>query len=173
MVQGALGHDLGRPERASPMNQEDFRGKPSEKYRFLGRGVPPADHANRHIPVKRPVASRAGGHPMPFEFALLLEAEPFRRSATGDNHRLGVDWFAVDMETIVAVQRLECAYLSILEFGAEFFGLPMHVHDQLRAADSLGETGKILHQSGARKLAAWFSTFQDERIQVGARGVNR
>ena len=110
---------------------------------------------------------------MPFEPALLLEAEPLRRSAAGDNHRLGVHWLAVDMETIVTVQRLECAHLCILEFGAEFFGLPMHVHDQLRAVDSLGETGKILHQSGARKLAAWFSTFQDEWIQICARGVNR
>ena len=96
-------------ERVSPMNQEHFGGKSSEKDRFLGRGVAAADHANRHISIKRAVTSSAGGHPVPFESALLLEAEPLRGSSAGDDHRLGLDRLAIDVETIVAVHRLEFA----------------------------------------------------------------
>src|ERR1700733_5643169 len=73
----------------------------------------------------------------------------------------------------MVVHCLEAVHLSILKFGSEFFGLPVHVHDQLRTINALGETRKILNQSGARELTAWLSTFQDERIQVCARGINR
>ena len=88
MIQGAFGHDLGRPQGAAPMDQEHFGGKSSEKDCFFSGSVAAADHANRHIPIKRPVTSRAGGDPVSFELALMFKTEPLGGGTAGDDDRL-------------------------------------------------------------------------------------
>ncbi len=58
-------------------------------------------------------------------------------------------------------------------FGAEALGLLAHVFDQLRAQNSFGESGKVLDQRGDGELSARLVAFNDQRFQVGARGVER
>ncbi len=52
-------------------------------------------------------------------------------------------------------------------FGAKTLSLLAHVLDQLRSHDSFRESGKILDQSGKRKLAAGFVAFDHKRVQIG------
>ncbi len=56
--------------------------------------------------------------------------------------------------------------------GAEARRLLLHVVDQLRALNAVGPAGKVLDQGGDGELAAGFVAFEDQRLQVGARGVD-
>ena len=58
-------------------------------------------------------------------------------------------------------------------FGAEALRLLAHVLDQFRSHDSFGKSGEILDQRGDRELSAGLVAFDDQRFQVGARGVKR
>jgi hypothetical protein len=58
------------------------------------------------------------------------------------------------------------------QLGAEADGLLLHVLDELGALDALGPAGKVFDQRGDGELSAGLVAFEDERLQVGARGVN-
>ena len=70
------------------------------------------------------------------------------------------------------VTRFEIGDLRVGKTGAEVLGLFVHIENELRAIDSVGKPGKIFHQRGGGKLAARLATFQNERIQVRASGIN-
>src|SRR5690242_12398339 len=57
--------------------------------------------------------------------------------------------------------------------SAKTLGLLPHVLDQLRAHDSVRKSGEIFDKSGHRKLAPRLMPFDDQRLQVGARGIKR
>ncbi len=58
------------------------------------------------------------------------------------------------------------------ELRAKTRRLLAHVLDQLRPLDALGKTGKVLDQGSQGKLAAGLVTFQDQRLKIGAGGVD-
>ena len=57
-------------------------------------------------------------------------------------------------------------------FGAEMLRLLLHVLHQVGAVDALRESREILHQGGERELSAGFVAADDQRLQIGARGVD-
>ncbi len=59
------------------------------------------------------------------------------------------------------------------ELRAEFLRLFAHILDQFRAQNAIGKSGEILHVRGQGELPAGFVPFQNERAQIGARGVDR
>ena len=67
------------------------------------------------------------------------------------------------------LRAFEIRHFRVGKARAEFLGLFVHVHDQLRALDAFGKTGKILDQGRGGELSAWLAAFQNERAQVCAR----
>ena len=59
------------------------------------------------------------------------------------------------------------------KIGAETRRLQLHILNQLRTLDAFGPAGKVFHQRGDRELAAGLVTFNDQRLEVGARGIDR
>ena len=55
--------------------------------------------------------------------------------------------------------------------GAETLRLLAHVLDQFRPLNAFWEAGEIFDQCGDRQLPAGFVAFNDERLEIGARGV--
>src|SRR5579862_4953328 len=58
-------------------------------------------------------------------------------------------------------------------FGAETFGLLAHVLDQLRPENAFGKSWKIFDQRGHRQLTTGLVAFDNQRLQVGARRIER
>ena len=58
------------------------------------------------------------------------------------------------------------------QLGAEAGGLLLHVLDELGALDAFGPAGKVFDQRGDGELAAGLVAFEDERLEVGAGGVD-
>ena len=68
---------------------------------------------------------------------------------------------------------LEPGGFGIGKSGPKFLSLGVHVHDQLRTVDAVGEPGKIFYESGGGKLSARLRAFKYEWTEAGASGVNR
>jgi hypothetical protein len=126
------------------MDQVDLRRKSRKENSFFGRGITTADNADRNVPVKRAIASSAGSQSVPFEFALVLEPQPFCRSASGNDDRFSFESFTVSVQPEMTVDGFESQELAVFENRSEFFGLPMHIHHKLRSVDTFREAREIL-----------------------------
>ena len=73
------GHDFRRAQFVAPMNQINLRGEAGEEQRLFRRGIAAAHDADRHVSVKRAVASRAGRQAMADQFLFVLQSELSRR----------------------------------------------------------------------------------------------
>jgi hypothetical protein len=109
---------------------------------------------------------------MPFELLFILQAQPFGRGAASDDDASCLDPFSVNLEPMMPLGGFKFFELGVPEPGTEFFRLFMHIHDQLRPVDAIRKTGEILDQRGRSQLTARFSSLENERSQVGPRGVN-
>ena len=76
-----------------------------------------------------------------------------------------------DVKRERALAEVDAGEVTHAILGAEALRLLAHVLDQLRAQDSFGKSGKILDQRGQGELSAGLVAFDDQRFQVGARGV--
>ena len=103
---------------------------------------------------------------------LILQIEPSGRGAAGDDEGLGLDPCTINLEAVAMLAGLEILQRAVLETRAEFLRLRVHVHDEIRAVDALGEAGKIFHRRGRGELASRLATFEDERGKLGPPRVN-
>ncbi len=63
-------------------------------------------------------------------------------------------------------------HVDVVDYRAEALGLGAHVGHQRRAVDTLGEAGEVLDLAGDHQLAAGHEAGDDERLEVGASGVD-
>src|SRR5262245_43089194 len=56
-------------------------------------------------------------------------------------------------------------------FGAESLGLDPHFFHQLGAHDAVTKPGPVFDKGGQHQLAARFETFNEQRPEIGARGI--
>jgi hypothetical protein len=120
------------------------------------------------------VAGGAGTDAVADERLLAGQAEPAGAGTGGDDERAGVDgiFARAEVQLIWVLAEVGGDELGHLEFGAEADGLLLHVLDQLRALHAFGPAGEVLHQRGDGELSAGLVALQDERLEVGARGVD-
>jgi hypothetical protein len=103
------------------------------------------------------------------------QAEVARARTGGDDHGVGTVFGAArGLEKDAPVLLLRDALDAVVfDAGTELLGLLLHPHHQVRAHDTLGETGEILDLRRRRELPTGLFTGNDERPQVGAGRVNR
>ncbi len=77
-----------------------------------------------------------------------------------------------EVQLIRVLAQVDGDEVGHLQLCAKAHGLLLHVLDQVGSLDALRPAGKVLHQRGDRELAAGLVAFEDERLQVGAGGVN-
>src|SRR5690606_3208601 len=89
---GAVGHDLRRPEGIAAVDEVDLAREAGEEEGFLARAVAAADHGDIHLAIERAVARRAGGDALAsVELLLTRDVRQPRRCAGGDDHAAGTD----------------------------------------------------------------------------------
>ncbi len=67
---------------------------------------------------------------------------------------------------------IEAYHVAGEELGAEARGLHAHVVDELGPLDAFGKAREIFHQGGDGELAAGLVAVDDQRGEVGTRGIN-
>jgi hypothetical protein len=85
MLEQAVLQDLLGAECIAPVHDRDLRGKIGQEQCLLDSGVAAADHHDFLVAIEEPVAGRAGGHAIAFEFLFRRQIEPARlRSGCDD-----------------------------------------------------------------------------------------
>src|ERR1700745_3502432 len=111
MVQRAFSHDLGGSRGVSPMNEKYLRGKTRQKDCFFGGRVAAANNRDWYISVKGPVASRTRGKSMALQLVCIFQSEPLGGCSAGNDQRLSLDPFTINVDRVMAVNRFEPMHL--------------------------------------------------------------
>ena len=106
------------------------------------------------------------------QLLLVFQIQPARRRAAGHDQGLRFQPLAIGFDSDGLVLHVELFDLRIGKTRAELFRLLMHVENQLRTVDAIGESGIILNQRGGGELASWLRTLQHQRTQVPPRRVD-
>ena len=174
MREQALLQHLFGAQRIAAVEQRHRIGEVGQEQRFLDRGVAAADDRDVLAAIEEAVAGGAGGDAVAFERFFGGQAEPARLRAGGDDqHVAGVDRAAVAGEAERTRLQIGVHDHVIGEFGADMFGLRLHLFHQPGALDRFGEARVVFDVGGDRHLPAGLKPRDDQRLKHGAGGVDR
>src|ERR1700730_3015784 len=141
---------------------------------FLDRRIAAADDDDRLAAKQKSIAGRAGGHAISFKLRFRGDAEPSRLGAgRNDQSVAGVSGAAVALEPERAPAKLDFDDMIRDHARAHMFGLRLHLVHEPRTLDRRGKARIILDVGGDRQLAARLEARDQNRLQHGARGVDR
>ena len=169
---GALEHDARGAEVFSAVDDGDLLGEAREEERFFHGGVAATDDRDLETACEEAVAGGAGADAVADEGLLGGKAEPARGRAGGDDERAGEDDVLADGELEGRLADVDGGEMAEGDLGTEARGLLLHVVDELGALDAVGPAREIFDQCGEGELAAGLVAFEDERLEVGAGGVD-
>ena len=166
--------DLLRPQGIAPMNERHPSGVVGQIDRLLDGGVAAPDDHDILAAKEKPVAGRASRNAKASEDFLARQAEPARLGAGGDDHRIAdveiPESPVSDKRPLPEIDRDD----KIDDDPCpDVLGLLPHLLHQPRALDDLGKAGIVLDVGGDGHLPARLQPGDEERLQVGARRVNR
>ncbi len=110
---------------------------------------------------------------MPDQRLFAGQSQPARRSSAGNDQGARVDGFLAQTQRKGTHTKIGADHVAKLVLGAESPRLLAHVLDQLRPLDAIRKSRKIFHQGSQRELASGFMAFEHQRLQFGARRVER
>src|SRR5207302_7001329 len=168
----AVEHDLGGPKFTPPMNQVHPADEARQKDGLLHGGIASAYHRYFLAAKEKSVASGASGDAVADQLALRFESQHASGGSCGHNHRFSAKAFLRHSNVKWRPAEVRSANGARAKFRAEALRLLAHLFDQLRAENALGKTGEIFNHGRQGELAARFIPIDDQRLQIGARGVN-
>ncbi len=169
---GALEHDGRGAEAVGAVDEGDFRGEAREEEGFLHGGVAAADDGDGLAGGEESVAGGAGADAVADEGLFGGEVEPAGGGSGGDDDGAGVDGVGADLELDGVGGEVGGGEVRHAKLGAETLGLLLHVLDEFGALDSFGPAGEVFDEGGDGELAAGLVAFEDEGLEIGARGVD-
>ena len=172
MLERPVDHDLARPERVAPVEQVDLGREAGQVGRLLEGRVAAADDGDLAVLEEEPVAGRAGAHAAAAQPGLGVEAEPQGGRAGGHDHGLGAVLRAARPDAERPLREVDPVDVDVDEARAEALGLGAHRGHQLGALDAVREARVVLDVAGQHELATGGRAGQDDRLEVGPRGVD-
>ncbi len=166
-------HHLRRAQRVAAVNHGDLGGELRQVDRLFHRGVAAADHGDRQSLEEEPVAGRAGRDAAARQLLVDAEIEPLRRRAGRDDQRVRDVPGLVDVDDERALRQVDRRDVALDDLGAEALGLRAQLLHQVGPHDAVAVAGPVLDHRGQHQLTAGFDAFDDERLQIGARRVER
>src|SRR5260370_17248035 len=166
-------HDRGGSKFPPQVDQMNAAGEARQKNRFLHRGIASAHHRDFLAAKEKSVTCRAGGDAMPDQLALRLEPQHARGSAGGYDHGFGAKHFFRGGNIEWPFAEVDARNGAGAKLRAEALCLLAHMFDQLRAENAIGKARKVLDHGRQSELAARFVPIDHQRLEIGARGVNR
>src|SRR5262249_3950639 len=119
------------------------------------------------------VAGCAGRYAAALQTLLGLEPEPARAGAGRDDDRPGAVLVVVDPHAERLLREVHSGHVVADELGAEALGLAPEVGHHLRPEDSVGVPRVVLDIARDHELASPLEALDHQRLEVGARAVER
>ncbi len=151
----------------------DLRCEAGQVERLFECRVTAADNGDLAIPEEEAVAGRAGRHATPAKTSLAFEVQPQRRSPRRDDDRFRAVFDAAGPDAERPTREVDVIDVDVDDLRAEPLGLVAHGCHEVRALDSLGKTGIVFDVTGQHQLATGRGTGKDDRLEVGAGGIDR
>ena len=164
-------HDLGRAERVPAVDEGHVGRELRQKGRFLHRRVAAAHHHDRLLAKEVAVAGGAGRHAVPHQRPFGIESQQPRRRSRRENQRARLAGAAARGDPEGRCLQVERRDVALHDLGSEPLRLRPHLGDQGRPQDAVAESGKVLHVGGQHQLPPGLQPFDEQRLQVGPRGV--
>src|SRR6202035_1839709 len=140
----AILHDLRRPQRVAAMHYRGLVDEPGQERRFLHRGVSPADYDRILVLKECAVAGGACAYAITHQTLFRLYSQQFSCRAGCDDHRLGLDHFAVGDQLERPLAEAHLGHRAAHEARAEAGNLATeHLH-HFGALNAMLEAGIIL-----------------------------
>ena len=155
------------------MHERHLVAEAREEQGLLERGVPAADDDDVLVPEEGSVACRAGRHAASLQPLLGLDPEPAGGRAGGDDDRPRAVLLVLDPDAERPLREVDPGHVVGDEFGAEALGLVPELGHHLRAHDPIGVARVVLDVARDHELAAPAEALDHERVEVGARRVER
>ena len=108
---------------------------------------------------------------MPDQLLLVGQTQPARRRSAGNDQSLRVHHMMSNVQQERTLAQIRAREMRHAILRAKAFRLLAHVLDQLRPHDPFRKAGEIFDQCSHGKLPARLVAFDDQRFQIGARGV--
>src|SRR5882724_2411383 len=158
------------------MNDRHAVRKLCEERGLFHRGVAAAYHNQRFALEEEPVTGRASRNAVAAQSLgrrrFAGNAEPLRRSASGNDQRLSFDYVILGLECEGSLAQLRLAHPAYKELCSKTLGLPAELVHKYGTHYSVRETRIVFDIGCDHQLAARFWTFNHQRLEVRSRGVD-
>ena len=161
-------------ERVAAVDEGDPAGVVGEVERLLHGGVAAADHRDLLAAEEEAIAGGTGRNAEAHEALLAFEAQPLRLCAGADDDGVA------DIEIAGIAGADEGAFAEVRgdhhvvdQPRAHSLRLARHLLHQPRPLDDVGEAWIVLDVGGDGELAAGLQALHHDRLQIGARRVDR
>ena len=160
-------------ELVAAVDDGQLAGELGDEDRVLHRRVAAADHDHLFALEEGAVADTAGGDAAAAQLHLAGDAEPARLRPHRQDHGLGEVLLVAEEDPVDATVVAELDPVDVIgdEAGAEALRLGAELVHHLRPHDPLGVARVVLDVGRVLQLTAPLEALEDERLEVGARGV--
>ena len=171
VLRGAVDHDRRRAELVAPVDDHDLAREAGEERRLLHRGVAAAHDRDDLVAEERAVAGRAVRDAASLQRLLRREPELTCARTGRDDDRVRAVLVVADVHPERPLGEVDARDVVGHELRAEALGLAAEVGHHRRPDDAVGVARVVLDVARDHQLAAPVEALDDERGQVGARGV--
>ena len=173
VVDGALLHDLGAAELLAAVEHDDLGREPGQEAGLFERRVAAADDGHLLAAEEEAVTRRTGAHAAAAQARFVVEPQPQRGRAGGDDDRFGRVLHALRPQPERTSREIDHVDVRVDHPRPEPLRLLAELLHQLGALDALREAGVVLDVAGDHQLAAGGVAADDDGLEVGPRGVDR
>ena len=166
-------HDLRRPQRVAAMHHGHVRRELGQEDRLLHRRVAAADHRDWLAAEEEPVAGRAGGDAVTDQRPFRGKPEQPRRRTGGDDERMSAIFGVGQLDRERARAQVDCLDVALDDLRAEADRLRPHRRHQVRPHHAVLMPRPVLDHRRQHQLPAGLEPLDDERLEVGAGGIQR
>ncbi|MNE23281.1 hypothetical protein D3C80_1165290 [compost metagenome] len=164
--------DFLRAQFVAPMDQVHFFGDVRQVQGFLDRRVAAADHSNHLIAIEKSITGRARRNPFAGERFFRRQAQVLRGGAGGNDQGVAGVGAAIADQLERPLLQLGGMDVVVNDLGGKAFGVFLHAIHQHRSGQAFNVAWPVIHFDGGGELAACLDAGNDNRLEVGAGGIN-
>ena len=156
------------------MHDRDATCELAQEGGFLERRVATTHDCDVLVTEEESVTRRTSGYAVAEQSSLVLEPQVAVLRTRRENHRARVEDLVADVDHLDGSGEVDLGDVIGHQLGAEAGRLLAQALHQLWAHDPVGKPGEVLDFSGRHQRAAGRGrTFEHQRVQVGARRIER
>ncbi|KAI1692731.1 hypothetical protein Ddc_23368 [Ditylenchus destructor] len=159
-------------ELVAAVDQVDLAGDVGQVQGLFHGGVAATDHDHVLVAVEEAVTGGAGGHTAAHEGFFGRQAQILGRGAGGQDDGVSRVHGAVAGQREGALGEVDRVDVVENDLRLEAFGVLLEALHQVGALHAIGVGRPVVHLGGGHQLAALLQAGDDDRLQVGAGGVD-